>query len=53
MDDLEKQQEGTLGGISLAWEGLGFEIDGKRILENVSGQVSSGEMLAVMGPSGV
>ena len=55
LNDLEKQhlsEISSLEPITLSWEGLGYQIDGKSILENVSGHLSSGEMLAVMGPSG-
>ena len=58
--DLEKQliasdsasDEQLLDPIKLTWSGLGFEVDGKKILEDVSGEIESGQMLAVMGPSG-
>lgn len=38
--------------ITLSWSGLTFEINGRTILSNVSGELKSGQLLAVMGPSG-
>ena len=38
--------------ITLAFNNLKVEIDGKTILDNISGSVKPGEVLAVMGPSG-
>ena len=38
--------------MALAFENLTVEIEGKTILDNVSGYVKPGEVLAVMGPSG-
>ncbi|VDC00690.1 unnamed protein product [Peniophora sp. CBMAI 1063] len=38
--------------LSLRWENLRYSIKGKMILDGISGEVSSGELLAVMGPSG-
>ncbi|TCD65893.1 hypothetical protein EIP91_002054, partial [Steccherinum ochraceum] len=36
----------------LEWDDVSYAIKGKHILRNVSGRVESGELLAVMGPSG-
>lgn len=38
--------------IFLSFTDLGVSINDRRILQNVSGKVHPGEMLAVMGPSG-
>ena len=38
--------------MTLAFENLTVEIEGKTILDNISGHVKPGEVLAVMGPSG-
>ena len=38
--------------IFLSFSNLGVKINGRQILQNVSGKVHPGEMLAVMGPSG-
>jgi len=38
--------------IFLSFSNLGVKIDDRQILQNVSGKVHPGEMLAVMGPSG-
>ena len=38
--------------IFLSFSNLGVKIDNRQILQNVSGKVHPGEMLAVMGPSG-
>ena len=38
--------------ITLAFNDLRVEIGGKKILDDVSGSVKPGEVLAVMGPSG-
>jgi len=38
--------------IFLSFSNLGVEISDRQILQNVSGKVHPGEMLAVMGPSG-
>jgi ABC-type transporter Mla maintaining outer membrane lipid asymmetry ATPase subunit MlaF len=54
MVDVEKNsQSSDATRISLAWHGLTFQVNGKTILTDVSGQLASGQMLAVMGPSGV
>jgi ABC-type multidrug transport system fused ATPase/permease subunit len=50
--DIEK---GTLlapTAITLSWSELSFEINGRTILSDVSGELKSGQLLAVMGPSG-
>jgi ABC-type transporter Mla maintaining outer membrane lipid asymmetry ATPase subunit MlaF len=39
--------------ITLAWSDLIYQITGKTILDGVSGQLASGQLLAVMGPSGM
>jgi ABC-type transporter Mla maintaining outer membrane lipid asymmetry ATPase subunit MlaF len=54
LQDLEKQHLETspFEPMILSWSGLSFNIDGKSILEDVSGHLSTGQMLAVMGPSG-
>ena len=53
--DLEKQplEVHPLDPITLKWSNLSFEVDGKKILDDISGELSSGQMLAVMGPSGI
>lgn len=38
--------------IFLSFTDLGVKINDRQILQNVSGKVHPGEMLAVMGPSG-
>lgn len=38
--------------IFLSFNDLGVKINDRQILQNVSGKVHPGEMLAVMGPSG-
>ena len=38
--------------IFLSFGNLGVKINDRQILQNVSGKVHPGEMLAVMGPSG-
>jgi ABC-type transporter Mla maintaining outer membrane lipid asymmetry ATPase subunit MlaF len=38
--------------ITLSWHDLTLELNGNTILSGVSGQLGSGQMLAVMGPSG-
>lgn len=38
--------------IFLSFSNLGVKIGDREILQNVSGKVHPGEMLAVMGPSG-
>lgn len=38
--------------IFLSFTDIGLKINGRQILENVSGKVHPGEMLAIMGPSG-
>jgi len=38
--------------IFLSFSNLGVKINERQILQNVSGKVHPGEMLAVMGPSG-
>lgn len=38
---------------TLTWTELTYEINGKVILDGVSGQLASGQLLAVMGPSGM
>jgi hypothetical protein len=64
--DLQKQPVELEGGVEtrgedggrvgtpvqLRWSGLTFEVGAKKILDDVSGIVEGGEMLAVMGPSG-
>ncbi|TCD65880.1 hypothetical protein EIP91_002040 [Steccherinum ochraceum] len=50
--DVEAQRQREAERLDLEWENITFNIRGKVILDNVSGKVSSGEMLAVMGPSG-
>jgi hypothetical protein len=50
MVDVEKNIESA--PISLAWRNLTFQVNGKTILFDVSGCLASGQMLAVMGPSG-
>lgn len=42
--------EGT--PMTLAFNNLRVEIDGEKILDNVSGSVKPGKVLAIMGPSG-
>jgi hypothetical protein len=37
---------------SLSWSGLTYEVNGRTILSDVSGELRSGQMFAVMGPSG-
>jgi ABC-type transporter Mla maintaining outer membrane lipid asymmetry ATPase subunit MlaF len=48
MVDVQKNVE----SVSLAWQHLTFQVNGKTILSDVSGCLASGQMLAVMGPSG-
>lgn len=52
MNDLEKNVNSTPEPITLTWLDLTFEVKGKVILDGVSGQLGSGQLLAVMGPSG-
>ena len=42
--------EGT--PMTLTFNNLRVEIEGKKILDNISGSVKPGEVLAIMGPSG-
>ena len=49
--DIEKSHAAT-APITLSWQELAFEIGEQSILSGVSGQLTSGQMLAVMGPSG-
>lgn len=37
---------------TLSWSGLTYEVNGCTILSDVSGELRSGQMYAVMGPSG-
>ncbi|MCJ1307995.1 hypothetical protein MMC25_001645 [Agyrium rufum] len=39
-------------GLRLDFDNLGYSVDGKSILQNISGTVKPGSLLAVMGPSG-
>jgi ABC-type multidrug transport system ATPase subunit len=50
--DLEKQSNSEVS--TLSWNNLTFSVPGKTepIIQNVSGELVSGELLAVMGPSG-
>jgi ABC-type uncharacterized transport system YnjBCD ATPase subunit len=41
-----------LAGVDLVFDDVCVEIDGKQILQNVSGLAKQGDMLAIMGPSG-
>ena len=53
-DDIEKNSSPvTLGLITLSWSGLTYQVNGNTILDGVSGQLASGQLLAVMGPSGM
>ena len=38
--------------ITLSWSDLTYQVKGKTILDGVDGQLASGQLLAVMGPSG-
>ena len=40
------------GTLQTTFENIVFEVKGKKILDNVSGYVEPGEVLAIMGPSG-
>ena len=48
--DIEK--DGGAQDFVLRWSELTYQCGGKTILDGVSGQIRSGELLAVMGPSG-
>lgn len=52
--DLEKGASPLLAPapINLSWSDLTFRVNGKVILDGVSGELASGHLLAVMGPSG-
>lgn len=52
--DLEKNYDSLLAPapITLSWSGLTYEVNGKTILSGVDGHLESGQLLAVMGPSG-
>ena len=41
-----------LRGPSLEWKNVNYSIEQKKILQNISGQVFSGELFAILGPSG-
>lgn len=43
----------TIALITLRWSNLSYQINGNTIIDGVSGQIDSGQMLAVMGPSGM
>ena len=53
-DDIEKNETPFLipPPITLSWSDLAYQVKGKKILDGVSGQLASGQLLAVMGPSG-
>jgi hypothetical protein len=53
-DDIEKNENPFLipPPITLSWSDLAYQVKGKKILDGVSGQLASGQLLAVMGPSG-
>jgi ABC-type transporter Mla maintaining outer membrane lipid asymmetry ATPase subunit MlaF len=50
--DIEKGTVLVPTAITLSWSELSFEINGRTILSDVSGELKSGQLLAVMGPSG-
>jgi ABC-type multidrug transport system fused ATPase/permease subunit len=43
---------GKAAGPNLSWENVSFEVGGKKILDNVSGSVTGGSVVAILGPSG-
>src|SRR5262245_60356995 len=56
--DVDVEKNDSLGSVTsppiiLSWHDLTLEINGKAILSSVSGELASGQMLAVMGPSGM
>jgi ABC-type transporter Mla maintaining outer membrane lipid asymmetry ATPase subunit MlaF len=53
-DDIEKNEIPFLipPPITLSWSNLAYRVKEKNILDGVSGQLASGQLLAVMGPSG-
>ena len=53
--DIEKNESPLLipPPITLSWSHLTYQIKDKTILDNVGGRLVSGQLLAVMGPSGM
>ena len=37
---------------ALSWSGISLTVDGRRILEDISGEARDGRLLGIMGPSG-
>lgn len=51
-NESNKAPSSLTGGVDLVFRDIHVEIDGTKILQNVSGTAKQGELLAIMGPSG-